>query len=110
MTLSVHGENGDFRVVLYIQIRLQIRQKCFSVHGVNTLQEYAFGEYAKSILPYMENTPIDIKLSLSRRIFDQNQNNFRSSIPVLYMFEYAKKPFHATVPLEYIDSFTCLDA
>ncbi len=24
----------------------------------------AFGEYAKSILPYMENTPIDIKVSL----------------------------------------------
>ncbi len=27
---------------------------------------------------YMENTPIDKKLSLSRRIFDQNQKNFRS--------------------------------
>jgi hypothetical protein len=24
-----------------------------------------FGEYAKSVLPYMENTPIDIKVSIS---------------------------------------------
>jgi hypothetical protein len=36
------------------------------------------GEYAKNILPYMEITPIDIKLSLSRRIFEQNRKTFRS--------------------------------
>jgi hypothetical protein len=29
-------------------------------------------EYTKSILPYMKNAPIDIKLSLSQRIFDKN--------------------------------------
>jgi hypothetical protein len=28
-----------------------------------------------SILPYIENMPIDIKLSLSRRIFAQKQKN-----------------------------------
>ncbi len=35
-----------------------------------------FGEYAKGILPYMENTPIDIKVSLSRRIFNQIPKKF----------------------------------
>jgi hypothetical protein len=35
-----------------------------------------FGEYAKRILPYMENTPIDIKVSLSRPIFDQTPEEF----------------------------------
>jgi hypothetical protein len=31
-----------------------------------------FGNYAKNILPYVENATIDIKLTLSRRIFNQN--------------------------------------
>jgi hypothetical protein len=35
-----------------------------------------FGEYAKSILPYMENTLIDIKVSLSRRISTKSQKKF----------------------------------
>jgi hypothetical protein len=33
------------------------------------------GEYAMSILSYIENTPIDIKSSLSRRIFIRNPTN-----------------------------------
>jgi hypothetical protein len=39
----------------------------------NTRKEYK--RHAWSILSYMENTPIDIKLSLYRQIFDQNQKN-----------------------------------
>jgi hypothetical protein len=35
------------------------------------------GNYAKNILPYVENAPIDIKLTLSRRIFEQNPKQFR---------------------------------
>ncbi len=35
----VHEDNGDFRVVLFMQSRLRIRQKFFTVYG----------EYAKSI-------------------------------------------------------------
>jgi hypothetical protein len=33
MVLSVSVDYGDFRVVLFIQSRLRIRQKYFSVHG-----------------------------------------------------------------------------
>ncbi len=44
-----------------------------------------WGESAKNSLPYKEITPIDIKQSLSRRIFDQNQKNFRSLITFLDM-------------------------
>ena len=57
------------------------------------------GEYAKIILPYMENTPIDIKLRLSRRISAQNQKKFWSKITSPNMIEWPKKPSHATVPL-----------
>ncbi len=40
----------------------------------NTLKVYKRKrEYARSILPYVENTPIDIKFSLCRQIFDQNK-------------------------------------
>jgi hypothetical protein len=37
-TLSVHTDNGDFRVALLIQSHLRIRQKYFTMYG----------EYAKS--------------------------------------------------------------
>jgi catabolite regulation protein CreA len=47
----------------------------------------------------MENTPMDTKLSLFRRIFDPNQKNFRSLITSVDMMEWAKKTSHATVPL-----------
>jgi hypothetical protein len=43
---------------------------------------------------------IDIKLSLSRRIFDQNNKNSDPKITFLYINEWAKKPFHASVPLK----------
>jgi hypothetical protein len=50
MTLSVHGDNGDFRVVLYIQSRLRIRQKyCKEYKRIWRIrQEYfaVYGEYA----------------------------------------------------------------
>jgi hypothetical protein len=52
---------------------------------------------------YIENTPIDIKLSLSRRIFDENQQNGRSKTISVDMIECGKKPSHATVPLNYVD-------
>jgi hypothetical protein len=32
-SLSVHGDYGDFRMVLDVQSRLRIRQKYFSVNG-----------------------------------------------------------------------------
>jgi hypothetical protein len=35
--LSVHGDNVDFRVVLFITSRLRIRQKYFSLNGGNPL-------------------------------------------------------------------------
>ncbi len=38
------------------------------------------GEYAKSILPLMENTLIDIKSSQPRQIFVQNQKQDPNSL------------------------------
>ncbi len=58
MTLSVHGDNGDFRVVLYIQSRLRTSQNILACME-NTLKEYkriwrkrqeyfaVYGEYAE---------------------------------------------------------------
>ncbi len=57
------------------------------------------GEYAKNILQYMGNTPIDIKLSLSRRIFDQNQNKFQILNHHSIHDRIGKNQSHATVPL-----------
>ncbi len=54
-----------------------------------------------NILPYMENTPVHIKLSLSRLIFDQNKINFRSYITFLKMVQWARKPTIGTVPLNF---------
>jgi hypothetical protein len=45
----------------------------------------------------MENTPIDKKLGLSRRMFVQNLKKFKSQIAFLNMTEWAKNPSHATV-------------
>jgi hypothetical protein len=41
-------------------------------------------------LPYMDNTPIDIKLSLSQRIFEKNPKNFGNYITSVDMIEWAK--------------------
>ncbi len=78
-SLSIQAEDGKSSGILewfciYIaKSSLNMRQKYFSVQG-----EYVYGEYARSILPYLENTPIDIKSSLSRRTSVYNQHKFRS--------------------------------
>jgi hypothetical protein len=74
----VHGDYGTFRGFFFIQNRLRIKSKVFCrVRRISLKNIIVFGEYAKNILPYMENTSIDIKLSLSRRLFDKNLKNFR---------------------------------
>jgi hypothetical protein len=40
-----------------------------------------------------------MKLSISRLIFEQHEKIFRSSLLTLDSADYAKKPSHATVPL-----------
>ncbi len=52
-----------------------MRQEYFTVYGeyISLKNINVSEEYAKSILPYIENTPIDIKLGIYRRIFDSNQ-------------------------------------
>ncbi len=62
----------DFRRVLFTRNCLRIRQKYFSVHG-----EYK--RIWRIRLEHRMNTPIDIKLSLSRRILDKNQTKFEPS-------------------------------
>ncbi len=101
-SLSVHRDYGDFlEWFFYIQSRLLNAKSIFECIE-NTLKDYSineFGEPAKGILPYMENTPIDIKASLSRQIFDQFPKKMWSLITLLGMIEWAKNPTHAIVPL-----------
>ncbi len=47
-------------------------------------------------MPYIENTPIDIKLCLSQRIFDQTQKI--SDEKHKGHDKMGKKPYHATAP------------
>ncbi len=47
----------------------------------------------------MENTPMDIKLSLSRRIFDQNKKKIQILNHLCRHDGMGKKPTHASVPL-----------
>jgi hypothetical protein len=49
-----------------------------------------FGEDAKSLLPYTENTEIDIKLSRSYSEFLTKAKKFWSIITLLNMIEWAK--------------------
>jgi hypothetical protein len=47
----------------------------------------------------MENTLIDIKLSLSQRVFYQNQTKYQILIATFVdMMEWENKPSHANVP------------
>jgi hypothetical protein len=66
----------------------------------NTLEHInVLGEYGKNILPYTEHTPVNIKLSLSRRIFNQYEKKSDPNLS-LYIIDWAKKTTHATVPLK----------
>jgi hypothetical protein len=98
MTLSVHGDDGDFRVVLYIQCRLQIRQKYLSVHGehaerINRIwrirQECfaVYGEYADR----HKIEPISANFRPKPKQF-QILNLYSIHVRI------GKKPSHATVP------------
>ncbi len=74
-SILVHRDFGDFRGVLLIKIQYaEIILACME----NKLKEYRRiwrirREYFA--LPYMDNTPLDIKLSLSRRIFEEKKNS-----------------------------------
>jgi hypothetical protein len=66
-SLGVHREYGNFRMFfLYTKLSSntpKVFKRAWRTRLKNTT---VFGDYTKSILLYMENTPIDIK-----RIFDQ---------------------------------------
>ena len=66
------------------------------VHGKNLC---VHGEDAKRLLAYSPNTPKDIKVCISRLIIKQILNFFRFLPYKLYGIDKAKKPSHATVPL-----------
>ena len=83
----------------YLHILL-LRRKAISV-----LEEYAhtFPRILlvhQYLLAYSPKTPIDVDPAVPWLFVDQNQNTFRSHITILHGFEYAIKPFHATVPLK----------
>ncbi len=65
-SLSVNGGYGDFEL-FYLDKVVSDYAKYLSVYRENI---NVWGECAKSVLPYMENTP-------SQRICSQNQKNFR---------------------------------
>jgi hypothetical protein len=58
------------------------------------------GEDAKRIWAYSPNTPKDIKVYISRLIIIQILNFFGFFLSKLYGMDKAKKPSHATVPLD----------
>ncbi len=61
----------------------------------NTLKEYKrIWRIRQEYFAYTENTPIDIKGSLSRRIFDQIAKKLWSKITLQSMIEWTKKPSH----------------
>ncbi len=76
-SLSVHGDYTDFRW-FYCNVVVASRK--------NTLKEYKRmrRRIRQEYFPYIENTPIDIKLTLSRRIFDQNQKKIPNHLPIHY--------------------------
>jgi hypothetical protein len=47
----------------------------------------------------MENTPVDIKLSLPRRIFDQNEENPDPKLP-FYIIDWATKNISRYCPFK----------
>jgi hypothetical protein len=48
----------------------------------------------------MWKTPVNIKLSLSRRLFDQNEENPDPKLPFYTLSTGQQKTSHATVPLK----------
>jgi hypothetical protein len=68
MSLSIfliNGDNGDFRGVLFTtKSSPNTPEEFYHVRRIRFKHFNVLGKYAKNILPHMENTPIDIKLSL----------------------------------------------
>ena len=88
---SPYTQKGYLRILL-------LRRKAISV-----LEEYAHTFpriLLVRLLAYSPKTPIDVDPAVPWLFVDQNQNTFRSHITILHGFEYAIKPFHATVPLK----------
>jgi hypothetical protein len=76
LKVVMYEECKGFRAVFYIKLSPKTREifKC----TWRIRQKYSvLGEYAKSILPYSPNTPKDIELSISQRIVDQREKNFK---------------------------------
>ncbi len=61
-------EGFQFYEVASVQPKTFYPEKSSRIKNINLL-----GEYAKNIMPYMANTPVDIKLSLSWQTFHRNQ-------------------------------------
>jgi hypothetical protein len=83
--MRVYGDYGAFRVVLFIQSRLRMRQKCF------------VREYLAVLGKYADRYKIEPN---STNVLYQNQKNFKSQITFLDMIKWAKKTYHAAVPLK----------
>ncbi len=102
-SLQAYIEIGAILGLSYFyEIIFEYTESILACKRIRLKQINILGEYAKNILLYIEITQTDIKLGLTRRIFDQNQINFRSEIIFLYMIEWAIK--HLT-PLSLWTSF-----
>jgi hypothetical protein len=66
-----------------------------TLEGINVL-----GEYAKNIFPHIENTPVNIKLSLSRRILDQNEKYSDPKLPFSALSKGQQKPSQRYCPFK----------
>jgi hypothetical protein len=90
-----------------LQCGFQRNPNTTKVFDVQVYGEYAV--YGKSILPYMEYTPIDINFGLPRRILGQNQKYFLSLNHFLKIGSNEQKKhftllFHASVRITVLKS------
>ncbi len=103
--MPVYDPPFDFLEILSLVQRLLVNmRKVFCVYSDNTQKEFklqkntqrvlsAYGENGKGILPYSRNTPSDIELSLSWRIFDPNQ--VYCQFQILYKQFFSSSPYHS---------------
>ncbi len=80
--------------------RLRMRGKYSNVFGECAERIYASMEKTqKGYLAYSPNTPRDVKVWISPKIIIRIKNFFRFLLTIPYGMAEAKKPSHATVPL-----------
>jgi hypothetical protein len=94
MSLSAHRDYDNF-IMVYSKSSPKMTKVFRHAQRIRLKKINVLGGYAKSILPYVENTPIRIKFS--------NQTKKNSTLSLFpRKNRMGQKPSHATVPLKYV--------